>query len=213
MNPQKEATPDEFLDYAGFRPRFLASLVDGLVLLVLACPGWIFSRVAAASSVRLLAVYALGVFLPLVYEVFFHASWGQTIGKRVTQIKVLTRNFRPIGWTKAIARSSVSILFGVLAIVLYTLIWGTISSNTLSHLTIAEALKLKPPMDSVPQSYLFLWATIRICNNFWFWSEVIVMLTNTKKRALHDFIAGTVVIETVEHRSGAPEDETTGQRG
>ena len=28
----------------------------------------------------------------------------------------------------------------------------------------------------------------------WIWSELIVMLTNRRRRALHDFIAGTVVI-------------------
>jgi uncharacterized RDD family membrane protein YckC len=28
----------------------------------------------------------------------------------------------------------------------------------------------------------------------WMWGEFIVLLTNTKRRALHDFIAGTVVI-------------------
>lgn len=30
--------------------------------------------------------------------------------------------------------------------------------------------------------------------NIWIWSEFIIMLTNKKRRALHDFIAGTVVI-------------------
>ena len=30
----------------------------------------------------------------------------------------------------------------------------------------------------------------------WFFAEVITMLTNQKRRALHDFIAGTVVIRT-----------------
>ena len=29
----------------------------------------------------------------------------------------------------------------------------------------------------------------------WTWSELIVMLTNRQRRALHDFIAGTVVIK------------------
>jgi len=28
----------------------------------------------------------------------------------------------------------------------------------------------------------------------WIWSEFIVMMTNKKRRALHDFIAGTVVV-------------------
>ena len=30
--------------------------------------------------------------------------------------------------------------------------------------------------------------------NIWFWSELLVLLTNQQRRALHDFLAGTVVI-------------------
>lgn len=28
----------------------------------------------------------------------------------------------------------------------------------------------------------------------WFWSELVILLTNEKRRALHDFIAGTIVV-------------------
>jgi len=33
-----------------------------------------------------------------------------------------------------------------------------------------------------------------IANQVWIWSEFIVMMTNQKRRALLDFIAGTVVL-------------------
>lgn len=32
-------------------------------------------------------------------------------------------------------------------------------------------------------------------NQLWVWSEFIVLLFNKRKRAIHDFIAGTVVIK------------------
>jgi hypothetical protein len=40
----------------------------------------------------------------------------------------------------------------------------------------------------------------------WSWSELAVMLTNPERRALHDFIAGTIVIkqEYVPPAEGAP---------
>ena len=47
----------------------------------------------------------------------------------------------------------------------------------------------------VPSWYSF--ATITM--NIWIWSEFIVMLTNKRKRAIHDFIAGALVI-----RKGMP---------
>lgn len=34
---------------------------------------------------------------------------------------------------------------------------------------------------------------VNILMNVWIWSEFIVILTNKKRRAIHDFIAGTVV--------------------
>jgi uncharacterized RDD family membrane protein YckC len=36
----------------------------------------------------------------------------------------------------------------------------------------------------------------------WFWSEIVTMLFNRRRRALHDFIAGTVVLSDRE----PPED-------
>ncbi len=40
----------------------------------------------------------------------------------------------------------------------------------------------------------FWYGYVSIAMNIWIWSEFIVMLTNKKRRAVHDFIAGTVVI-------------------
>ena len=38
------------------------------------------------------------------------------------------------------------------------------------------------------------YGTVEVFEQAWVWSEFIVMLTNRKRRALHDFIAGTVVV-------------------
>jgi uncharacterized RDD family membrane protein YckC len=35
---------------------------------------------------------------------------------------------------------------------------------------------------------------LQVVQQVWVWSEFIVLLTNRKRRALHDFIAGTVVV-------------------
>ena len=38
-------------------------------------------------------------------------------------------------------------------------------------------------------------------SNIWVYSEFIVLLTNKRKRALHDFIANTVIIRTKHHQA------------
>lgn len=34
-----------------------------------------------------------------------------------------------------------------------------------------------------------------VVQQVWFWSEIVVLLSNKKRRAVHDFIAGTVVVK------------------
>jgi hypothetical protein len=49
-----------------------------------------------------------------------------------------------------------------------------------------------------------LWLTL--VPGFWFFAEVLTMLTNRKRRALHDFIAGTVVVRTnIDYSNAASE--------
>ncbi|WP_233080719.1 hypothetical protein [Rheinheimera soli] len=43
----------------------------------------------------------------------------------------------------------------------------------------------------------------------WIWSEFLVMLTNKKRRALHDFMAGTVVIRKVHIEAVASDRQET----
>jgi uncharacterized RDD family membrane protein YckC len=38
------------------------------------------------------------------------------------------------------------------------------------------------------------YGTVNLLLQLWVWGEFVVMLTNKKRRALHDFMAGTVVI-------------------
>ncbi|MBC7525059.1 MAG: hypothetical protein H7239_11545 [Flavobacterium sp.] len=33
--------------------------------------------------------------------------------------------------------------------------------------------------------------------NIWTWSELLVLLTNPRKRALHDYVAGTVIVKKI----------------
>lgn len=42
----------------------------------------------------------------------------------------------------------------------------------------------------------FSWLVVRYGMTAWFFLEVVTMLFNDKRRALHDFIAGSVVVRT-----------------
>jgi hypothetical protein len=72
--------------------------------------------------------------------------------------------------------------------------------SPLFHMTDAEYQSLslreraKRMADLAPSWY----KPLRWTQTSWDWGELVVLLTNRKRRALHDFIAGTVVV----HASG-----------
>ena len=178
--------------YAGFWRRFLAVFIDILVLLpFIQLFIWLdsISRIVALS----LAVPSAG--LLWAYDFYLHGKYGQTLGKWAARIQVRRLNGMPIGWRESFLRSSVYLVFtmiftaggmyGLLQISSYEYInvpWRELGS----HLSVFRPVFYEP---------------VDTMLSVWLWSEVVVLLFNRKKRALHDFIAGTVVV----HKASIPE--------
>jgi len=174
-----------FCIYAGFWPRFISIWVDKGVIWAL---GQFFSFSRTYSLQHFWWVNILGYFVYLSYSVACVAIWGQTPGKALTKIKVVGLKGEKIGWGKAFLRNSVAALLSL---------WFLILENqTIQHISPAEFSALE-----ISKRHAFivhhLPKTAEIINYILFafiWSEFIVLFLNKKKRAIHDFIAGTVVI-------------------
>ncbi len=177
--------------YAGFWKRLCAGIVDFFVIVP-----FIFFDVWLGSFSKewaLVLLVPMG-FLYATYDIFFHARWGQTIGKKATGIRVVRLNGEPISWHEASLRSSVDVVFAILRIVS--------TGFALSNFPDAQYLSLgwmerQSKIVELSPSWLH-W--VDWVSHIWVWSEVITLLFNKKKRAIHDFIAGTVVIHTKEQR-------------
>ena len=170
-------------NYASFWQRFAAMWIDVFVLLPLMVVQGVlesFSKTAAVILVVPMAVtYA-------AYTIYCHGRFGQTIGKRVMGIRVVRTTGERIGWREAWLRSSVELCFTVVGVIGsfaalatiadadYYVGWMQRAQNVVAH---------QPP-------WLAWTAPV---TQIWVWSEVVVMLFNKRRRALHDFIAGTVV--------------------
>ncbi len=167
--------------YLTFWPRLWASFVDSIVLwplgtifvliLQLDLPLWLFVTVGFLRS------------LPwMIYNIYLHGTYGQTIGKMVTSVKIIdAKTHNPISFRHAIVRDSIPILL-ILALAVYQAYHLTIGT-----ISIDEIINNDPSTGA---------AWFGLILFVWWAAEVVTMLTNRKRRALHDFIAGTVVVRT-----------------
>lgn len=112
----------------------------------------------------------LQIAIDTAYSIWLHARYGQTVGKWVCKIKIVDHlTGTPISLNQAILRDS-----GLLVGLLYAVAVFKGDEFDPDHLTGAAG-------------------TVA---GVWFILEIITMLMNKKRRALHDFLAGTVVVRT-----------------
>ena len=106
----------------GFGKRFLAYLIDYVVLIILSSVigcGFGFVGVALAESSRDAAslvnlfVQCLSVLVSASYFVVFWAATGQTLGKMALGIKVVSTDGSPVSWGKALLRYVGYIISGI----------------------------------------------------------------------------------------------------
>jgi uncharacterized RDD family membrane protein YckC len=113
-----------------------------------------------------------------------HAKYGQTFGKMVCKIKVVDFGTEgAISIRQACLREGIPIAVS-LGIVSYQIY--AISTGGLSLDAIAKGQMPKDRAYLVLEKLPLLWGV----------AEAVTMLSNKKRRALHDYIAGTVVVRT-----------------
>jgi uncharacterized RDD family membrane protein YckC len=175
------------MTYAGFWRRAAAFAIDDGILLVVSIPAFLYMAipVAAATAVALMALQSLFV---LTYVIWFHIHGGQTPGKRLMGIRLLLLDGSPATRSAVFRRHSPEIFSTVLGFVSIFSLYGLLQSaswQALPFLAKAKALTAATPRFEVWRSRL---------SSVWMYSELIVILLNKERRALHDFLGGTVVV-------------------
>jgi uncharacterized RDD family membrane protein YckC len=149
------------------------SVLDCLVNLIVSGNLFDYSR-SGYSSLGWLAI-----------QFYMLQRWGQTPGKMVMGIKVLKADYTEIGWKEIILRNILEVvrtLGELLRIILFA--YGIIDINL--HVI---------GTSFVSQDFIqFTTDKFESLFRIWAFSEVLVLLTNHRRRALHDFLAGTVVV-------------------
>ncbi|GEM_PF-1052266 len=180
----------KFLIYAGFIPRVIAGLVDGGITFVAAK---LFIILRSNSLDGYLAVTLFGFIFFRLYHILFVALWGQTPGKMIARIQVVQLDGSPVGWAHAIPRNSVET--AIVMVVVYFEIQASL------HVPAADFAKAMAEQRDVmikalmPNNIGYM----TMASKLYVYSEYVVMFMNKRKRAIHDFIGGTVVIHDPRH--------------
>lgn len=174
------------MQYAGFWKRCSSVLIDFIILLPISF--FILWLGSFSKNIHLILIIPHTI-LYFAYNIYMNANHGGTIGKLIVGIRIRKISGETIHYKEAFRRNIVDLPLSLVIGVMQAYTLFHINDHSYESLTwIKQAGYLYKNM---PESY----KPISAANQIWIWSELIVLLLNKKKRALHDFIAGTVVID------------------
>ena len=176
---------DEKKVYAGLWKRLCAAITDMLVWIPVL---FIFYHIQSINIVTAVIATVIQGFSFSIYSIFLNLKYGGTLGKLAVGIRITKPNGEKIGLREALLRSSVDIIYGLLFVAFQVYAISQVDSDVYLAAGYMERMKLLGPYYPEYNKYSSIFF------NVWYWGEMIVLLFNKRKRALHDFIAGTVVI-------------------
>jgi len=132
---------------------------------------------------KLVFVYfLLTLQLSWLYTTVLHGWRGQTVGKMLLGVRVVRSDTRgQLGWPRAVLRDLPIIVLVACASVVWVY-WNV-------------AYFAGQESGEIDQSAEQLFAVIANADILWFLLEVGTMIAHPQRRALHDLIAGSVVIQ------------------
>jgi uncharacterized RDD family membrane protein YckC len=163
---------DNTLKYKTGLKRFWASILDTLVFLPLI---FLDELITVNQPVSILIWQASISLLGYSYSIIMHYQYGQTLGKMLTGVKVLhVSESKSLTLKQVVLRDSIPMPIDVAGLIYF-----------------ASLLKQDLSADNLITSYEELTTIVAFV---WVFLELSTMVTNQRRRALHDFVAKTVVI-------------------
>jgi uncharacterized RDD family membrane protein YckC len=185
--PVEGASQDDLI-YVGFWLRLAAYAIDIAIVLPLAL---LTKNVIYISRSAYLADLIVGTLIAILFEVYLVKRFGGSPGKIILKIRIAKLDGSPVGYREACIRYSVLFLFNLLTSA--ALLMSLFNMTDVEYGAFAAA---KTSIRSLEASTPVWYGPLQLAGAIWVYSEFIVLLTNKKRRALHDFMAGTVVVRT-----------------
>jgi uncharacterized RDD family membrane protein YckC len=185
----------EYGRYRNFWRRFSAAFIDGIVLYPVS---WLDESMwGLGLPIPFLVLWFLvSNTVGVAYSVVLHGLFGQTIGKRAVGVRVYDVSGGKLSFRQAVLRDCFPIVVNIIAVVagLSVVFKG---ENPYDAASLAESAMS-------PWMLAMVWSSV-----LWLILELTTMFLNPYRRALHDLIAGSVVMR-VPHAGGALASESDG---
>lgn len=177
--------PNQPMQYAGFRKRISAQFVDFFFMLpLIGLVFWIEQQYKTFALIEPVLMLGVGLW----FNIYIVKRYGGTPGKVLLGLRIVSVDGRPVDYQQAVLRYSVSFVLGAAAS----------AATVIATMKMPEAdyyalgvLERSSKIDQLAPAWCGL---VTILSNIWIWGESIITLTNKRRRAPHDFMAGTVVI-------------------
>jgi uncharacterized RDD family membrane protein YckC len=132
----------------------------------------------------------LGTIIALVFEVYLVKRFGGSPGKLIMGIRIAKLDGGKAGYREAVIRYSV--LFFINTLLSVALLMSLYGMSDFEYATFTSVQAHVRALDAGAPAW---YQPVQIAGAVWAYSEFLVLLTNKKRRALHDFMAGTVVVQ------------------
>lgn len=173
--------------YAGFWRRLGSILLDILIVLP-------FSFLVMYINNLGMKMYFITIVPALIFNFWYHIylvhRYGATPGKLIARMKIIKINGDQVDLKAATLRHIV--MFSISLIGVFSMIKSIGLADETHYMSLTWIQKSQYMMELSPILFkVSTWLT-----NIWIYGELIVLLTNKRKRAIHDFMADTVIIKT-----------------
>ena len=174
----------EEFNYASYTSRLGAMLIDVLVFqfLMLLIKYW-----GGVGKWYYIIYSVTNIFWIYFITIYLVKRTGASLGKLILGLVIVKTDGQPVGWKNAILRESIALVKIALQLIIILSVFNKIDNS--------YYLSLKP---NTTQEYLHSFSPYF---SYLYWVGIILtavnavlIFTNKRKRLLHDFIAGTVVI-------------------
>jgi uncharacterized RDD family membrane protein YckC len=182
---QLPTDPDQF-EYGGFWRRVGATLLDWIFMIPL---GLVLFFLMFNTSRAYLYFALPNIAISLFYFVYLVKRFGGTPGKRISGMRITMVDGSPVTAKAAVLRFLPFFVPQVLSLILMV-------KATLAPVAGYDSMNFIEKMQSMQQGTTSWNGVLTAVTYVWWIATAITLGANQRKRAAHDFLAGTVVLRT-----------------